>query len=266
MKIGSLSLTRRTHWYRAHSIRLARLGKADATTTPAGLPAVGGLPKLVISFSLYGAHPIFLSGAIANAAQYSSMFPGWDLWFYVGDSVPESVLAELAAFPAVSLIDRRGRGVGPHGMSWRFEAALEDGVEIALFRDVDSRPQLRERAAVDLWLASGRDALILRDHVAHNRRIMGGMWGVRASRIRGALESLAAPPRWTNYGDDQYFLEQFVYPSLTNSMLVFDDDRHFPDEDESRWPWPASVRRTQSGFVGAGFDEFGKLRVDHGAV
>ena len=49
----------------------------------------------VISFSLWGDNPIYTVGAIRNAELAETIYPGWECWFFVGTSVPSSVVKDL---------------------------------------------------------------------------------------------------------------------------------------------------------------------------
>jgi hypothetical protein len=48
-----------------------------------------------------------------------------------------------------------------------------------------SRISLREKCAVDEWLASGKGLHSMRDHPAHKQPIMAGMFGLRPSQLFG---------------------------------------------------------------------------------
>jgi hypothetical protein len=84
------------------------------------------------------------------------------------------------------------------GLFWRYLAAEDPTVKIAVFRDCDSRLTPRERAAVYDWLASGGLLQVMRDHPRHDRPIMGGMWGVRCEEARW-IPGLRRAQRITSY-------------------------------------------------------------------
>jgi hypothetical protein len=131
------------------------------------------------------------------------------------------------------------------GMFWRFLAA-EDGDVIMISRDTDSRLNLREKKAVDEWLASGQDFHIMRDHPYHKTEILGGMWGCR----RGILEGIGGMMDNYKKGDfwqvDQNFLREKIYPLVKDRSFVHDEffeSRPFPTPREGRE------------YVGEAFDE-----------
>jgi hypothetical protein len=83
---------------------------------------------------------------------------------------------------------------------------------------------LRERAAVDDWLASDRHFHVMRDGLTHTEAMLAGMWG----GVRGALPQLqnemiefcrTAPLSRTA---DQQFLRERVWPTVRQSVLVHD--------------------------------------------
>ena len=51
--------------------------------------------KKVISFSLWGDNPKYTIGAIKNAELAPFIYTGWEVWFYVANSVPHDIVSEL---------------------------------------------------------------------------------------------------------------------------------------------------------------------------
>jgi hypothetical protein len=197
----------------------------------------------VISFSLFGVDPTYAVGAIENAHICTSLYPGFTCRFYVGDTVPDRVSRELAAAGAevVPMVDEPEDW---HATFWRFNSLHDDTIDVHLFRDCDSRPDAREKTAVDEWLASGREFHILRDHPEHGMPILAGMWGctrVGAQRIRLLLPAEHGPVE--HYLADQFWLRDFVYPIAVDRALIhsspesprFDDDARGDLRD---WPTP----------------------------
>ena len=104
--------------------------------------------KKVIAFSLWGDNSKYTIGAVQNAKLAPQIYPGWICRFYVANDVPSDILQQLAAMPQVELIYMNEAGDW-RGMLWRFYAADDSEVAIAIIRDTDSRLNLREQAAVD---------------------------------------------------------------------------------------------------------------------
>ena len=87
-----------------------------------------------------------------------------------------------------------------------------------LTRDLDSRLNAREAAAVDEWLTKTDYAFhFMRDNPAHSIEILGSAWGVRmrpfersmmlAAFEAGATDRMFWAPRHA-YGPDQGFLKR----------------------------------------------------------
>lgn len=198
----------------------------------------------VISFSLYGDLPYYCDGALRNAALAPEIYPGWRCRFYVGDAVPRRYVEGL---------EDRGcevipvhKSLGPmYGRYWRFWVAADPSVERFVVRDADSRLNLREKAAVDEWIQSGKTFHVMRDHPAHNRRVLGGMWG----GCGGALPEIAGlVDAWGHYnvqGECDRFLSEVIYPIMGSDYLCHDSSGHF--EDARPFPVPCANGETHIG-------------------
>ena len=196
--------------------------------------------KRVISYSLWGDKPIYMIGAIENAKDAITMYPDFECWFYIHKpTVPEAVIEELSKFSNVKIILKDGDLSSSRAMTWRFEAIDDPDVEIMMSRDTDSRFLLREKLAVEAWLASGYLFHIMRDHPAHGTLILGGMFGTR---------KLSAIPSWkilidtiyqTSQRDyDQTFLAKYIYPHIRNNALIHASFCKYPNEVSIPFPIP----------------------------
>ena len=107
--------------------------------------------KKVISFSLFGKHPTYTLGAVANARHANRAYPGWVCRFYVADDVPEGIIARLKDYGAEVI--NMGSYLGYEATLWRFFATVDPEVDIALLRDADSRFTKCELLMVNEWLA-----------------------------------------------------------------------------------------------------------------
>lgn len=181
----------------------------------------------VIAFSLWGEHPDYTHGAIVNAQIAPHIYRGWTCRFYCDDTVPRPILEELRRLKA-QVVMMPERNAVASGAFWRFLASDDPEVELFLCRDVDSRLNCRERAAVEAWLASGKAFHAMRDHVYHNELILAGMWG-GAARVLPNLETLSrANGRFTGVRHaDQNFLRAVVWPLVRDDVLVHDSQYRF---------------------------------------
>lgn len=190
----------------------------------AGQRHIGEKPN-VIAFSLWGAQPRYLRGALRNVIEAPKVMPGWTLRFYVDTTVPAvfldvlrengaQVIAHGAAKPA-SLRER---------LAWRFLVANDAGVGYFLCRDADSVVGLREAVAVNAWLDGGAHFHVMRDWWSHTDLMLAGMWG----GVAGVLPSIKA--MMASYQSaaletpniDQWFLRDRVWPLVRQSVCVHD--------------------------------------------
>ena len=179
----------------------------------------------VLCFGLWGDKEKYTFNAVLNAKLTPSIYPGWVARFYCDDTVPTYVLDSLKDYGAqIVLVARDPR---PHlSLLWRFIASDDPSIGYFACRDCDSVINIREKAAVDEWLASGKPFHVMRDHVEHAELIMAGMWGGRAGLLpdlsRAAVdyyEQHNTRDRWI----DQDFLRELVWPAIKNHTLVHDD-------------------------------------------
>ena len=191
----------------------------------------------VIAFSLYGENPAYCDGAVRNAIASRYLYPEWRCRFYVDESVSARVTDRLLQEGAkVRLVG--GLPAGRFGTFWRFLVADEDGIDRYLVRDVDACLNLRERAAVEAWIASNRHFHVMRDGLTHTEPMLAGMWGgVRAalpSMQKGMIEFCESAP--LSRTADQMFLREHAWPTVRQSVLVHDsefslgDSQPFPTE------------------------------------
>lgn len=210
--------------------------------------------KKIISFSLWGQNPKYLVGALRNAELAASIYEDWICRYYIGTSVPRGLEFELEAFPNVEIV-RRAEFGDWRGMYWRFEPASEDDVEVMISRDTDSRLSLREKAAVDAWLASDKGFHIMRDHPHHKFPVLGGMWGVKAGVLPRMKAMINEYSQQDEYGTDYKFFAEAVLPILNETTIMTHDEffggRQFPTPRDG---WE---------FVGQVFDENEKTPEEH---
>tara|TARA_R110000824_G_scaffold71782_2_gene183640 strand:+ start:948 stop:1616 length:669 start_codon:yes stop_codon:yes gene_type:complete len=201
--------------------------------------------KKLITFSLWGQNPKYLVGAVRNAELAKEIYPDWMCRFYVGQSVPSQIIFQLESFDNVEVVQRPEFGDW-RGMFWRFLPASEEGVEIMISRDADSRLSLREKAAVDEWLGGDKGFHIMRDHPYHKFPVLGGMWGVKSGTLPNMSQLIEQFAQEDKYGTDYEFFDQVVVPHIRDDALIH-------DEFFGGIPFPTSRKDYQ--FVGQVFDE-----------
>lgn len=213
----------------------------------------------VISFSLWGANPRYLRGAIDNALQAPLIYPGWRLRYHVDSSVPgdlRDALIELGAEIVLEPDDRPMR----ERLAWRFAVANDPKVGRFLVRDVDSVVNAREAWAVGQWLASDRWFHAMRDWWTHTDLLLAGMWG----GVAGVLPNVSAmlrryrSPTMETPNIDQHFLRDQVWPLIREHCLVH--DRCFRPPGAQPWALPEPPDN-----VHVGQDEFSVRSIDQEA-
>ena len=91
-------------------------------------------------------------------------------------------------------------------------------MDVFISRDLDSRFQDRQEAAVKEWLQSEKSFHFMRDHPAHNNPILGSSWGckmtgknVRENWAQSWKDGFKSKLTWVSrdsYGQDQQFLDK----------------------------------------------------------
>ena len=202
-----------------------------------------------ISYSLWGAKPIYNIGMLKNIRQAAEIYPGWQVIVYHDDTVPLQTLIEIQKTGARVVNVTKNI----YGMFWRFYAADLPDCGYVIFRDSDSRLSVREKAAVDEWINSGKAIHIMRDHPYHQDPIdntgyqmLGGMWGIRGGLLNMTeLIDNYALNKPLKYGSDQFFLNS-IYTMFKDSATIHDE--FFSG---SKFP----VKRKSYRFIGERFDE-----------
>ncbi len=191
------------------------------TAPPPFVP--GERNRHVISFSLWGANPRYLQGALRNSIAVIDVYPDWICRFYCDDSVPPAILNQIRGNGA-EVVMRPRPEVFYEGLLWRFEVINDPGISHFLVRDCDSVVNVKERVAVDEWLQSGKWFHSMRDFASHTEVILAGMWGGVAGvlpaveELRSEFKPLTAPTRTF----DQHLLRDCVWPIVRQSVLIHD--------------------------------------------
>jgi len=183
----------------------------------------------VLSFSLYGADPLYCRGAVRNAELAPRIYPGWVVRFAVDDCVPLQVLDQLRSLGCEIVVMQKS--LGPeYGKFWRYLVAADPSIERFTCRDADSRLNVREKAAVDEWIASGEPFHVMRDSFFHRRkRMMGGMWGGVGGALPDIAERIDAWGRYERWGDSDGFMSEIVWPLVADRCICHDSSNHFGD-------------------------------------
>jgi len=202
--------------------------------------------KKLISFSLWGENPKYCIGAIKNAELAMDIYPDWICRFYCNKNVPTQILQNLIEKPNTEVFIIHQNADWKFATS-RFLAISDYSCDYIIFRDADSRLNMREKCAVEEWINSGKKLHIMKDHPYHGGfPILAGMFGVKGKIIPNIYEVLNFHEEKEHYHYDQKFLKEYLYPQFTN-------DVHINDEFFNNKPFP--TKRNDYEFVGEVFDE-----------
>jgi hypothetical protein len=186
----------------------------------------------VIAFSLFGAEPRYVQPLLVSADLRPHLYPLWTIRIYVDNSVPDDL---------IKVFRSKGCQVVLHnsdlpGAFWRFMVADDEKIDRFLVRDADSILNIRERVAVDAWLASSRHFHVMRDFYSHTELILAGLWGGvpgALSPMRKLIAEWMKERKAIVYNQttvDQIFLREKVWRIVKYSALVHDSMFDFGDK------------------------------------
>lgn len=212
--------------------------------------------KTVFSFCVYGSAPKYCRGMTVNIGDIEHLFPEAEIWITTGHDVPESYIAEWKEHPAVRILPMSI--TGGELMTYRFFCYDEPEVDVLLVRDSDSRLTDRDVACIQEFLSSPYTQFTVRDHYYHNRKIMGGQWGLKKTRRPPLRECYDDFKRTYNrigqYYSDEDFLDAYVYDPP--NMLAFTSLYEFPGETVREIP---GKRRNDYDFCGNAYTFEGSI-------
>lgn len=234
-----------------HGRKSLELKDAAAPEAPAIDPVIRPFDpeartRNIIAFSLFGDDRRYLTGAMNNAIVARYLYPGWTSRFYVDDSVPMAFCKQLGGQGA-QVVKLAGDWPGDKfGLFWRFLVEDDKDVDFFLVRDADSVCNIKERAAVEDWLRSGKAFHLMRDLPIHSELILAGMWGAHrgnignmAGRVRAHVDNAVA--KVNNRITDQEFTRNVLWPIVRQHALIHDTHLAFgpgamPFRDEFQLP------------------------------
>ena len=203
-------------------------GRTPLIEIPAGPPPPfnpDNPAENVIAYSLWGNEPRYLVPLLESVRILPHLFPAWSIRVYHDTTVDHNYVTDLG---------RRGvqlrRMILPQGqpghrrLLWRFEAIRDPSVKRFLIRDADSLLNVKERVAVDAWLASDRHFHAMRDWYSHTDLILAGMWGGVGNLLPSPTDLFRASTLWRMENDhiDQDILTDTVWPTIRSSLLIHD--------------------------------------------
>ena len=205
--------------------------------------------KKLITYCVYGTKPMYLRGVIKNIELAKTIYPDWICRFYIF-SEAHHIKEELQKFDNVEIvmIDKIG---GNYSMLYRFLPFQEKDVERFISRDTDSRLSIREKEAVDQWMANSVDFHIMKDHPNHYTPefpILGGMFGAKGGIIMNIWEKIEEYIKIfpDKHGMDQKFLYHVYHKFAVGNHII---------HTEETFPHGRNPERDNIWFVGQPIDE-----------
>lgn len=210
--------------------RLPKIAPRELATQPG--------KRNVIAYSLWGAQPAYLRGALQNLLRAPQLYPGWVLRYYVDATVPSDFIALIGQLGG-EIVMRANDVPLREKLCWRFQVANDARAGYFLVRDADAVIDPREAQAVEAWLHSDKWFHAIRDWWTHTDVILAGLWGGVAG-VLPSMSALLARYRSQNVETpnvDQWFLRDRVWAFVRQSCLVH--DRCFRPHGAEPLPAPA---------------------------
>ena len=179
----------------------------------------------VIAYSLWGEAPRYRVPLLENARILAHLFPGWTMRVYHDAAVDDAYLDALAGLGVDLVPMTLPPSVPSHRrLLWRFGVIAEPTVRRFLIRDADSLLSVKERVAVDAWLASRFHFHAMRDWFTHTDLLLAGMWGGVGGILPAPEALFRAYTGWRVENDhlDQDLLAETVWPIVRRDVLIHD--------------------------------------------
>jgi hypothetical protein len=188
--------------------------------------------KNVFSFCIYGNQLKYTEGLVRNLQQIQQYYPTFETWITVGSDTPQDYIEKYKTFPNVKLIF--SNETGGRLMAYRFFAIDDPDVDIMIVRDADSRFTYRDQWCINKFLVSSNAIFTIRDHMWHQKEMMGGQWGMQKilglniqekyNEFKQKCQNLDA------YSSDQDFLRDYIYTPYKSHIVVFTSIYRFEGE------------------------------------
>jgi hypothetical protein len=179
----------------------------------------------IIAYCLWGEDPAYQIPLLESARIVAHLFPGWTMRVYHDASVPPAFRSELSRHGVQLRLKALPPGVPQHRrLLWRLDVLADPTVRRYLIRDADALLSVKERVAVDAWLASSCWFHTMRDWYTHTDLLLAGMWGGVGNVLPGPDGLLRAYTGWRMENDhvDQDVLSETVWPTVRSSCLIHD--------------------------------------------
>jgi hypothetical protein len=187
----------------------------------------------VFSYCIYGSQDKYCLGLIKNLEQIAIFYPDFETHIAVGNDVPDHYIQKYKEFKNTKLTIYSDI-TGGRLMSYRFFPIDNPEVDLMLSRDADSRLTERDRWCIDQFLKSDYQLFTIRDHIYHERELMGGQWGMRRLpkfSMQSAYDIFKA--MYSNvdrYYSDQDFIRDYIYRPNVTQCVAYTSCYTYPGE------------------------------------
>ena len=173
----------------------------------------------VFSFCLYGTDRNYYEGLLENIQIVKQHYPDYEIFVYKG------ICSDDWKLEGVNVIYTTRAGA--INMLYRYLPLTF--AETGFVRDADSRITERDRWCIDSFLKSNYSYHIIRDHVWHKSKIMGGLFGWK---VPFDMKLDLSPEG--GYGYDEAVIANDLYPNIVNDTLVHTNIFAFHKEHAQR--------------------------------
>lgn len=210
----------------------------------------------IIAFSLWGQDPRYLTGAMKNVVVARYMYPGWTARFFIDESVPQAARDYILQQGGQLVLAPKEWPAERFGLFWRFLVEDDPKIDFYMVRDADSVMNIKEAAAVEDWLASGRAFHVMRDLPTHSELMLAGMWGAHRGNIGSMTKRIhehvnSGERKLGNRITDQEFLRGKIWPIVRQDVMAHDAHLSFgnPTRFRDEFHLPARFHIGQNDFV-----------------
>jgi GR25 family glycosyltransferase involved in LPS biosynthesis len=204
--------------------------------------------KKVISFCVYGNEEKYIKGLTKNLEIINDKLPDFYSYIYAGADIKEEQLVEYNSFKNVKIVRKN---ISDSLIKFdRFFPIDDEDVEVCFSRDIDSRINERDIWTMREFIASEKKFHIIRDHHWHKMRIMAGCFGIKkinGLKIKDEFENWKESQTNFNYGSDENFLQEIIYPKISSCCLIHSDIVGYIGEQIERIKSPM---KTEYDFIG----------------
>ena len=179
----------------------------------------------IIAYTLWGSSDRYFVPLLENLRLIKHLFPGWSARIHLDASVPPAMRNDLAQHGAQIVEFQLPPDMPGHRrLLWRFAVLGDPTVRRYLIRDADSLLTVKERVAVDAWLASSIHFHTMRDYFTHTDLLLAGMWGGVGGILPNIDTLFANRQAWRAEGNhiDQDLLSETVWPAIRHRCLIHD--------------------------------------------